>query len=402
MRGIRNLFEKWNHKKTSSYGTKEFRSKIFRARLARVLKFVIPVLVIAVIVIVCRNQWDRRVFSTYEIVKEREYKWINGSTVLELKGNILAYSKDGMSCTDQNGKVLWNQTYEMQNPIVVQNGDKVAIGDYNGRTIYVCSTSKIMGTISTNLPIRNLTVSEEGIVAAVLEDSNVNWIKVFTVDGSNPITVKTQMKNSGYPLAVAFSPNSDLLGVSYLHMNEGKTATRIAFYNFGEVGQNYQDKLVSTYEYSGMIVPNLYFTDNEHCVAVGDNRLMFYQGGKIPKSIKEELLEKGTIEALYVSNGYTGICFGNDDTENRYLMKVYDSMGQNRFQYCYPFECTGFLVANEWALIYNEAECRMITLQGKEKLTQQFDVPMHLILPTDRAYKYTFWQGDYLNSVELK
>ena len=58
---------------------------------------------------------------------------VDGSTYLALGSNILTYSKDGANCMDSKGVVLWNQTYEMQNPMVDINGSVVAIGDYNGR-----------------------------------------------------------------------------------------------------------------------------------------------------------------------------------------------------------------------------------------------------------------------------
>ena len=38
---------------------------------------------------------------------------------------------------DIKGNAVWNQTFEMQNPIVDVCQNVVAIGDYNGRVIYV-------------------------------------------------------------------------------------------------------------------------------------------------------------------------------------------------------------------------------------------------------------------------
>ena len=33
--------------------------------------------------------------------------------VISLSGHVIQYSKDGISCLDESGQVLWNQTYEM-------------------------------------------------------------------------------------------------------------------------------------------------------------------------------------------------------------------------------------------------------------------------------------------------
>ena len=72
-------------------------------------------------------------------------------------GYLLNYSKDGAGCMDTKGNAVWNQTFEMQNPIVDICQNVVAIGDYNGRTIYVMNTGGPMGNITTNRPIRNIT-----------------------------------------------------------------------------------------------------------------------------------------------------------------------------------------------------------------------------------------------------
>ena len=56
----------------------------------------------------------------------------------------------------------------MQNPIVSVCGEVAAIADYNGRTIYIQSKEKQLGTVTTNLPIRSINVAANGVVAVVL------------------------------------------------------------------------------------------------------------------------------------------------------------------------------------------------------------------------------------------
>lgn len=379
----------------------DYRAKITKHKWMVFLRNFTIIAVLLIIILICVHQWKTRVFSGYEVTSKKHHEWISSTTVAEFNGNVLTYSKDGMSCMDQDGNVLWNQTYEMQNPMISICEDKVAVGDYNGRTIYVCSTTKILGTISTNLPIRGFTVSADGIVAAILEDSDITWINVLTVDGQTPVTAKTQMKNSGYPLQIDFAPNSDMLAVSYLYIDNGKATTRIAFYNFGDVGQNYQDKLVSAYEYQELIVPEIRFLSNSACVAIGDNRVMFYEGGQIPKS-SVELIQTEQIQKVFQSGAYLGLVYNNDDPENKYRMDVYDSKGKVKTQIYYDFECQNFLISNDWIIINNEEQCRMLTLEGKKKLDTTFEETVHLILPTSYNYKYAILTTDALEKIELK
>ena len=390
-----------NNEAPVRYKNKEFDNKIFKVRLAKFLKIAIPGVAALIIIVICAQQWNTRVFATYETIRTVEKPYVSGTTVLAFDGTVLSYSKDGVSCTDKNGKNVWNQTYEMQKPMVVMNGDKVAIGDYNGRTIYVCSTEKILGSISTNLPIRSFTVSQDGLVAAVLEDSEISWINVFKLDGKVPVSCKTQMKNSGYPLQLAFSPNSDLLAVSYLYVQEAKITTRIAFMNFGEVGQNYQDKLVSAYEYQDMIVPSLYFLNNSSSVAVGNNRVMFYQGSQIPESKFEKIQDK-EIKKVFQEGEYIGLVYCSEEGQEQYTMEVYDGSGQLVQSIPYNFECKQVLVNDDWIILYNEEQCKIVTTKGKVKLETEFDETVFLVLPTEYKYRYVLYTNQGLETVELK
>ena len=43
---------------------------------------------------------------------------ISGVRDLGLDGKVVSYSNDGISCMDSKGNAIWNQTYEMQSPII--------------------------------------------------------------------------------------------------------------------------------------------------------------------------------------------------------------------------------------------------------------------------------------------
>ena len=120
-----------NNEAPVRYKNKEFDNKIFKVRLAKFLKIAIPGVAALIIIVICAQQWNTRVFATYETIRTVEKPYVSGTTVLAFDGTVLSYSKDGVSCTDKNGKNVWNQTYEMQNPIIRTCQKTVAVGDYN-------------------------------------------------------------------------------------------------------------------------------------------------------------------------------------------------------------------------------------------------------------------------------
>ena len=104
------------------------------------------------------------------VVSSTDKQQFENSTVLAYQNGYVTYSRDGVSYTDSQGNAIWNQTYQMQSPIVFVRDGWVAVGDYNGHIIYNISADGTVQEIDTNLPIKNLTVSANGVVAAVLEE----------------------------------------------------------------------------------------------------------------------------------------------------------------------------------------------------------------------------------------
>ena len=143
------------------------------------------------------------------------------------------------------------------------------------------------------------------------EDGSTTWIYVYDAKGNVLVYFKTKMSNSGYPVAVALSPDAMLMSVSYLYVDSGVMRSSVAFYNFGEVGQNELHNYVSGFNYTDSVVPYVKFLNGEIAVAVADDRIMFYKGNQKPAVLSETLLNQ-EILGIYISghplDGYMDRC----------------------------------------------------------------------------------------------
>ena len=187
-----------------------YKEKIRSHKLAVFFRTVAIVAVSVLLVAAIYISWRDKEYS--EAVVSTGASITNGADakVLSLGGQIIQYSKDGISCLGESGQVMWNQTYEMQNPIAHTCQNIVAVGDYNGHNIYVNSVSGALGEVDTNLPIRDFCVSSQGVVAAVLDGTDVTWIYLYDAKGNTLASFKTTMKDSGYPVSISISPNGEL------------------------------------------------------------------------------------------------------------------------------------------------------------------------------------------------
>ena len=250
----------------------DYRKKIRKHKLGGFLRILLVLLVIGILIIFVSRQYRNHIYTSYEVVSSTEREKIEGTTDIRLGDAILTYSRDGAHCTDSKGNVIWNQTYEIQDILIDTCKDVAVIAEYNGRNVYVVSAQKQLGNFTTNLPIRSVTVSATGRVAVVMTDSGGAYYNVYSAEGEEQYNGYATMTNSGYPMAVSFSPNGELLEVSYIYLDSGVQKTNIAFYNLGAVGENVSDYLVSAYIYDDVLVPFVKFMDNDTGFAVGDSR----------------------------------------------------------------------------------------------------------------------------------
>ena len=381
--------------------TVDYRAKI-RAHRRKYLISILSVALVAVVVgIILYVQIKNRIYTDYEVKSSISREMINGTTVLNLDGSILTYSKDGVNCSYSKGAVLCNQTFEMQNPLVVIHGKTAVIADYNGRSIYVMDNQSFLGQIDTNLPIRNVAVSENGVVAAVLDDSTVTWIYLYDSQGNELGYFKTRMKNSGYPLSVSLSDNGQLVMVSYLYVDSGEIKSKVAFYNFGQVGKNESDNFVSGYDYVDTIVPYGGFMNSSTAFAVADDRIMFYSGSQIPTSSSEQLFDE-EVQGVYYNSNYVGLVYLNTDGEDRYRMDIFNTSGEKVLFKKFNIDYTDIIFCEDYFVVYNESECLVSNMSGVEKYNGVFKDTVYALIPTKSVARYVLVTQDALETIELK
>lgn len=346
-------------------------------------------------------QWKNKVYTENTVVFSTEVHITQDSTLVPFSGYLLTYSKDGAGCMDIRGNAVWNQTFEMQNPIVDVCQNVAAIGDYNGRTIYVMNTTGVMGSITTNRPVRDFCVASNGVVAAVLDDADTTWIYLYDSQGKELIYFRTTMKDSGYPVKVAISPSGELVCVSYLFVDSGQMKSSVAFYNFGAVGKNNVNNYVSGYDYSNSVVPLVRFLDNGSVFGVSDDRVMFFGGAQKPVSVAEKFLEDD-VQGVYYGDEYIGLVFNSTQSDNRYRLDVYHKSGELRQTIEFNINFKDILFHEDQIIIYNESECCIYNSGGAEKYSGNFSRTVLLLIPQSSVRRYMVVTPDSIDTIELK
>ncbi len=379
----------------------DYKEKIKRHKLKNVYRVLLVVAALLAVVVLVMVQYKRHVYTGYDTVSTVLLEGSAGAEDMRLGNSVLTYSKDGAHCTNMKGEVTWNQTYEIQDIIVKTCGNVSAIASYNGREIYIQDTEKQLGSVTTNMPIKDIAVSATGRVTAVLADTNVTWINTYDPAGQLLFTGQAHMDEAGYPVSISLSPNGVMLAVTYVYLDAGMLKSNVVFYNFGPVGDNMSDHVVGLYFYSDVLIPEIHFVDDETAFAVGDSRLMIFKGSQTPTEEAGYIYNK-EIQSVFYGNQHIGLVLVSDDMEHSYMMDVYNTSGKKTGTFYFDLDYTDIFFEEDCFVIYNENECQIMTYDGTEKFNGYFSKSADLLFPAGGAYKYVLVTETSMDTIQLK
>ena len=238
-------------------------------------------------------------------------------------------------------------------------------------------------------------------MAVLMEEKGIGYIRLYDKSGDFLAEGELHAKNSGYPLDISISNDGKKLAVATMDVNEGNVKTTVAFYNFGSVGQNEIDNIVSSYPYSDAVIPKVEFLTNDIAVAAGDNRLVLYEGSQKPV-VKKEIAITREIRSLFYNDHYVGLVFENENMEQPYQVEIYDTRGVKvrTFDFSMEYDAIEFL-ENDEVCIRNNLECEIYTLRGIRRFHYNFDEDIYKVIHVG-GRQYIFLMSGATEKIKLK
>lgn len=350
----------------------------YELRLSRhkrniVKKTVITVVTIAAAVTAVGFYIEKRSYHNYKVVQSSEQEDVVSTSYIEMDGDILRYSPDGVSLVSDKMSTLWSETYQMQNPVADVNGTRAVIADKDGTTLEIYDKSGKTGSVTTSYSIIKARVSKSGLVAAILDGGDDTWIDFYSTDGSLIAENQTKIDDPGYPLDIAVSEDGVVMMVTYQFVDGSDTTSYVAFYNFGDVGQNEDDRIVSGYKYEGVVVPQIQYLSNNRSIALKDNGFTIYQGSQIPKEVKTIETDKEIVSTFY-DDDMVGLVFKNDSKDKQYIMEVYNTAdGKLKFKEDFNIPYTTIKLSGGNILMYNSSQMCVMNSRGVQKYLGSVD-----------------------------
>jgi len=376
-------------------------TRVLRHRRRAVLRIVIVAAVILAGTLIAKTMVERQQYSGYKVVSEKASEETAAAQYIEVDGNLLKYNGDGAALVDMQGKVLWSENYDIESPAIDVCGKSAVIYSRKGTQMVIVGADGRVGSVEAQMPILKAKVAPQSGVVAILEDGENTWINYYSTKGEQIAMAKTRIDSPGYPVDLSISPNGMLLMVTYLFVDKGIPKSYVAFYNFGNTGQNQMDNMVSGYTYSGVLVPEVNYLSESLSVAFRDDGFTVYKGNQIPKENCTVTVEK-EIVSTFCSEKYIGLIFNSDASDKHYALQVYNTQGELKLEEHFNMDYNTVKISGDSILMYNEAQLCIFSMKGIQKFSGTLEEGNILNVFKTGANRYQLITNNGIKTIKLK
>ena len=340
----------------------EIKHKINKIRLTKIRRILVLAVILCLAACGTYLLLDNQTYARARTSAEYMDDISDTSSYAQFAGGIVRYNRDGVVYLNRKNEEQWIQPTQLQNPIICVREKAFAVADNGGNSILVFTEEGLKGEIETNLPIEKISVSNQGIVTAVLR--NEGSPRIISYDATGNILVEQQltMSTTGYPLAMDMSDDGNMLAVSYLYMEGTTVRSKVIYYNFGETGQDKTDNIVTSDVYDNSVMAEIFFMGSDRSVVAGDDRFVIYRGKDEPEKVKEIELNQ-EIQSVFHSDRYIGFILLNQE-KSGYELRLYNRLGDQVISREIPGKYSNVKIDGSEVILFEGSKCCIMTASG--------------------------------------
>lgn len=368
------------------------------------MRILISVAIVAVILIAVGLYLLLVRYTDYDSIGYVERTDSAQTQYMEFEGNILSYSLDGVVCSDHNGNIIWNESYEMLRPTIRECEGRVVIYDRQGTLIKSVSQIGVTTTIYTTMPISEADISENGYVAVLMQQADTGYLQVYNPSGQISASGELHMTSAGYPIDLALSSDGQRLAASIMDLVNGELRAKLIFYDFGKEGEDKDKHIVATVTYANTVIPQIDFVKDDRLLCVCDNAVRIFSNAAVPQIAHETFFEGQAKSVIYNDDYYAIIApKQNEDSTIGDVLRIYNMGGRILSEIAIenPYQYFKIMNNNEFVLSdgYN---VEVYSVFGVKRFTCQFTDVIHEFLYTGKYREYTLIRTGQMERIKVR
>ena len=368
-------------------------------------------LVIILIVAVCTvivaaagfgiyHWYINRHFSDYEVTDSITIK--NGASLeyVACEDGVIRYGRDGITAINRKGEDIWGGSYEMANPKLDVCKNSAVVADVGGTSLYVYRGKDTGVDLTVDYPIVSACISEQGVVAVLTEESSSNTIEIYNPFAkTNKLLVEIPTNvEEGYPVSVDISPDGKSVVAAYLCITTGAAQSRVAFYNFTDVGKN-ANCLVGARNYDNTVIADVEFLDEDHVCLFGEKGFYLWENMKQPKMVKKRELSE-TIQSAFIDETHVGLILEKGDDKSQ--LRLYGLSGEEALKLTIESGYTSAQIVGDEILLNSDEKCAIYRTNGVKKYASELKSRISYFFKGNSRNAYMFIQNSKIKLAKLK
>lgn len=298
--------------------------------------------------------FGKRAYDGFEVVLELEAG--EALEYVEVDGELVRCGKEGAQAVTKDGTLFWNVTYEtMKNPKFEFCGSMMVVADIGAKQYLLSDGTGSTKSFSVPNPIQAISVAKNGVTAVLMNAEEEDYIYLYNKEGELLSEIETVVARDGFPLALALSEDGTKLITSYMKVERDEPVSSVTFYNFGEVGQNYERNLVGQVQYLECLVPRIAFWDNDTVMVVGENVIELFSMEERPKSIHKKEV---TAEIKSIAFG-DYFCMITKNKDGQEVLEAYNKAGEICMKKVLTLPYVGLHTAGKEVVLYSYSGCEI-------------------------------------------
>lgn len=339
------------------------RRKYKVSTLALIIMLILAVLCLLVYWFGFHNKSDS--YNSYSIIASANVT--DGSRYMAYGDGYVRYTTDGAEAI-RGQTPIWNVSYSMKKPVADTCGDYCVFADKGHQEVCITDGTGANYRIDIPAKIVDVCIASQGVVAVWTDSVDKDHIYLYDIKGNPLLDIATDIASNGFPLAFDLSDDGTKLVTSFIKIGDEMT-TWVTFYNFGDVGQNYSDRMVGSYSFPGKLIPSVKFLNNERVGIFTEDGCVLYRMREIP----EELATQEAPRLSAVCNSSEYVCLAEGETDGTTTLTIFDNNGKLQKKLLTGINYTGMYFGDRELIVHNNTSCIIYNMDGTEKFRTQID-----------------------------
>ncbi len=381
-----------------------FSSETSDKKKTRLMFFIVALVLIVGIGILMTVSYfyNNRCFNSYRVENSIARGDSNSAVYRYFQGDLLKYSRNGISAMTNTGKTLWNGGYEMKQPQLDTCGEYVVVADAAGKQLYVYNGKDEGTEIETALPLKRAKVSAQGIVAALVQDSDSNILNLYNPYSSTDsllIEIPTNVDEEGYTLDYDISPDGNSIAAAYVTVSGITVENKVSFYNFTAVGQD-KNTLVGGKSFGDKMISGIEFLDEDDVAVFHEKGFSVFTKMKQPEVLFEKEFEE-SIRSIAFDESHIAVVTENPAEGEKQILRVYSKRGREVLKREIAYEYADMKIYGDEIIFSGSHHCNIVRINGNDKLECEFENGVDAIFPTGNGSIYTMIDAESILKIKL-